>query len=190
MKQQFLVFVECSPGETYETAERIKNSSDIVSSIFSTSGEWDLLLRVEFEAGHDFGKALSAMLKNVGGIVRTYTFVGFPIWDPEDIYFTDRSLNSDQDIPQPVDFAEKPTPQRFLIFLECEPGKASAIGLQIAKQKKSIVRETSSISGKWDLMLHAEIQYDQEIGREVASLFKDIDGIIRTSTIAVYRLIP
>jgi len=88
MKQQFFVFVECVPGQTYAVAQEVLGErSSIVSAAYSISGEWDLLLRVEFDAARNFGEAISGMLLNVAGVERTYTVIGYPIFDPDDVYF-------------------------------------------------------------------------------------------------------
>jgi len=88
MKQQFLVFVECVPGQTYRVAKNLMVAGkDLFAAYYSISGEWDLLLRAEFEAGRDFGEALARALQAVSGIARTSTSVGYLVWDPADVYF-------------------------------------------------------------------------------------------------------
>jgi len=78
--------------------------------------------------------------------------------------------------------------QSFFIFIRCETGRASSIGLEVARKKKNLVREMSSISVEWDLLLLVQIESGTDVGREVASLFSDIDGILRTSTVAAFRI--
>lgn len=86
MKQQFFVLVECSPGKAYDVAEKIMAMDPpTVSAAYSTSGVWDLLLRVEFDAGKNFGEAVSRICRDVPGIVNTHTVIGYPIWDADDI---------------------------------------------------------------------------------------------------------
>lgn len=88
MKQQFLVFVECVPGRTYQVAQDLMAvDGDLISAYYSISGEWDLLLRAEFDAGRDFGDAVGRLLREVEGITRTSTSLGYPSWDPSDVYF-------------------------------------------------------------------------------------------------------
>lgn len=80
--------------------------------------------------------------------------------------------------------------QQFFILVRCKPGMATDVAQRIARTKKGVVRETSSISGEWDLLLLVEIEQGIDVGREVASLFSGIGDIIRTSTIAAFRLWP
>lgn len=88
-----------------------------------------------------------------------------------------------------TDLVKEPV-QQFFIFVRCEPGRSYAVALDIARAKKNVVRETSSISGEWDLLLLVEVPSGVDVGREVASLFEGIAGIVRTSTIAAFRLWP
>lgn len=86
MKQQFFVLVECTPGKAYDVANLILTMSPpTVSAVYSISGVWDLLLRVEYDAGKNFGEAVSRICQDVPNIVNTHTLVGYPIWDGEDI---------------------------------------------------------------------------------------------------------
>jgi hypothetical protein len=88
MKQEFYVFVQCAPGKTYEAGLRIaKKHNALVASISSVSGDWDLLLRLIMESGHDVGKELAGLFAGEADVVRTNTVVSFPIFDPRDIFF-------------------------------------------------------------------------------------------------------
>lgn len=48
------VFVQfrCTPGKTYEVASAIYDR-EIVSELFSTSGDWDLIAKVYIPEGQD-----------------------------------------------------------------------------------------------------------------------------------------
>lgn len=93
---------------------------------------------------------------------------------------------------QPAPSGEHDVPQKkkqdFFVFMKCESGKAYDVGLEIASNKKSIAREVSSISGEWDLLVLIQIPLGAEVGRAVAELFSDIQGIVRTNTVVAYRL--
>ncbi len=78
--------------------------------------------------------------------------------------------------------------QRFFIFIQCSPGLTYDVGLEIARKKKDFVKDVSSTSGKWDLLVLAETRVGADIGQEIANLFKDIPGIVRTNTIAAYNI--
>ncbi|WP_127105174.1 Lrp/AsnC family transcriptional regulator [Pararhodobacter zhoushanensis] len=68
------VFVQfrCIPGKTYEVASAIYDR-EIVSELFSTSGDWDLMAKVYIPEGEDVGHYLSEQLFDVPGISRTLT---------------------------------------------------------------------------------------------------------------------
>lgn len=68
------VFVQfrCAPGRTYEVAAAIYDR-EVVSELFSTSGDWDLIAKVYIPEGEDVGRYLSERLFDVPGIARTLT---------------------------------------------------------------------------------------------------------------------
>lgn len=72
------VFVQfrCQPGKTYEVAREVYDR-EIVSEMFSTSGDWDLIAKVYIPDGQDVGHYLSERLFDVPGISRTLTTMTF-----------------------------------------------------------------------------------------------------------------
>ncbi|WP_022702501.1 Lrp/AsnC family transcriptional regulator [Pseudorhodobacter ferrugineus] len=72
------VFVQfrCTPGKTYEVADAIYDR-EVVSELFSTSGEYDLIAKIYIPDGQDVGHYLSAALFDIPGIVRTLTTMTF-----------------------------------------------------------------------------------------------------------------
>ena len=72
------VFVQfrCTPGKTYEVADAIYDR-EIVSELYSTSGEFDLLAKVYIPEDEDVGRYLNENLFNIDGIVRTLTTMTF-----------------------------------------------------------------------------------------------------------------
>jgi len=72
------VFVQfrCQPGKTYEVANAVWDR-EVVSEMFSTSGEYDLLAKVYIPEGADVGHFLSDRLFDIPGIVRTLTTMTF-----------------------------------------------------------------------------------------------------------------
>lgn len=73
-----LVFVQfrCSPGKTYEVANAIWDR-EVVSELYSISGEYDLIAKVYIPDGEDVGHFLSSRLFDIPGIVRTVTTMTF-----------------------------------------------------------------------------------------------------------------
>lgn len=70
------VQIRCQPGKTYEVADAIWDA-EVVSELFSTSGEWDLIAKVYIPEGEDVGHYLAAQLFGIAGIVRTLTTMTF-----------------------------------------------------------------------------------------------------------------
>ncbi len=73
-----LVFVQfrCTPGKTYEVATAIWDR-EVVSELYSTSGEFDLIAKVYIPEGEDPGHFLSSKLFDIPGISRTLTTMTF-----------------------------------------------------------------------------------------------------------------
>ena len=73
-----LVFVQfrCTPGKTYEVATAIWDR-EVVSELYSTSGEYDLIAKVYIPDGEDVGHYLSSRLFDISGIQRTLTTMTF-----------------------------------------------------------------------------------------------------------------
>lgn len=72
------VFVQfrCTPGKTYEAAEAIYDR-EVVSELFSTSGEYDLIAKVYVPDDQDVGHFLNEKLFDVPHISRTLTTMTF-----------------------------------------------------------------------------------------------------------------
>lgn len=73
-----LVFVQfrCIPGKTYEVADAIWDR-EVVSELYSTSGDFDLMAKVYIPDGQEVGHYLSERLFDIPGIQRTLTTMTF-----------------------------------------------------------------------------------------------------------------
>ena len=70
------VQIRCTPGKTYEVAEAIW-LREIVSEMYSTSGDYDLITKIYVPEGEDIGKYLARHLFDVPGIARSLTTMTF-----------------------------------------------------------------------------------------------------------------
>lgn len=72
------VFVQfrCIPGKTYDVADAIYDR-EIVSELYSTSGDFDLIAKVYIPDDADTGHYLSEQLFDIPGISRTLTTMTF-----------------------------------------------------------------------------------------------------------------
>ncbi|MGB0854758.1 MAG: Lrp/AsnC ligand binding domain-containing protein [Pikeienuella sp.] len=72
------VFVQlrCHPGKTYQVADAIYDL-EIVSELFSTSGDYDLMMKIYIPDDADVGKYLNDQLLQIEGISRSLTTLTF-----------------------------------------------------------------------------------------------------------------
>lgn len=70
--------LQCAPGRTYEVADAIY-ALEVASELYSTSGEYDLLMKVYVEASEqeDIGKFINEKISSIPGIVRSLTTLTF-----------------------------------------------------------------------------------------------------------------
>lgn len=68
--------VRCRPGRTYEVADRIYEK-EVVSELYSTSGEYDLLAKVYVPEGEDVGKYVNDIFADIEDVDRTLTTLTF-----------------------------------------------------------------------------------------------------------------
>ena len=62
--------------KTYEVADKIYER-EIVSELYSTSGEFDLLAKIYVPDGEDIGKFVNEKILNIDGIVHSLTTLTF-----------------------------------------------------------------------------------------------------------------
>ena len=72
------VFVQlrCRPGKTYEVADAII-LREIHSELYSTSGDFDLLMKLYVPKNEDIGKFINDHLLDIDGIERSLTTLTF-----------------------------------------------------------------------------------------------------------------
>lgn len=70
------VQVRCRPGTTYAVADAIV-LGEFHSELYSTSGEWDLLMKVYVPEDQDIGHFVNDRLGGIPGIERTLTTMTF-----------------------------------------------------------------------------------------------------------------
>lgn len=64
--------IQCAPGTAYNVANEI-TLREIHSELYSTSGAYDLLLKLYVPEGEDTGKFINDKLLDIRGIERTLT---------------------------------------------------------------------------------------------------------------------
>ena len=68
--------IRCKPGRTYKVAEEIV-LREIHSELYSTSGEFDLMMKVYIPEDEDVGHYINDRLLDIEGIERSLTTITF-----------------------------------------------------------------------------------------------------------------
>lgn len=71
--------IRCKPGTTYKVAEDIA-LREIHSELYSTSGDFDLLMKLYIPATADVGKYINDQLLNIPGIERSLTTMTYKVF--------------------------------------------------------------------------------------------------------------
>lgn len=70
------VQLQCVPGKTYEVADELFRR-EVASELYSTSGDYDLLMKIYVKEDVDIGMFINDNIVNVPGIVRSLTTLTF-----------------------------------------------------------------------------------------------------------------
>lgn len=70
------VQIRCKPGETYRVADELYKR-EVASELYSTSGDYDLLMKLYIEDGKDIGKFVNDSILDIPGISRSLTTLTF-----------------------------------------------------------------------------------------------------------------
>ena len=76
MRSCVFVQIRCKPSQTYVVADEIAQR-EIHSEMYSTSGDFDLLVKIYVPDGHDIGRYVNDNISPVEGIERTLTTLTF-----------------------------------------------------------------------------------------------------------------
>src|SRR4029079_3743096 len=72
----FFVQIKCQLGKSYEVANRLADT-EIASEIYSTAGDFDLLVKFYVEQGTDIGHFIAQKVQTVPGVQDTRTIITF-----------------------------------------------------------------------------------------------------------------
>ena len=68
--------IRCKPGKTYYVADEIA-LRETFAELHSTSGDYDLLLKLYIPEGQDTGRFINDYILDIDGIERTHTIMTF-----------------------------------------------------------------------------------------------------------------
>jgi DNA-binding Lrp family transcriptional regulator len=72
----FFVQIKCQLGKSYQVANKLADA-EIASEIYSTAGDFDLLVKFYVEDGTDIGHFVNEKVQTVPGILDTRTIITF-----------------------------------------------------------------------------------------------------------------
>jgi DNA-binding Lrp family transcriptional regulator len=72
----FFIQIKCQLGKSYQVANKLAES-EIASEIYSTAGEYDLLVKFYVEVGTDIGHFVNEKVQVIPGIQDTRTILTF-----------------------------------------------------------------------------------------------------------------
>ena len=72
----FFVQIKCQLGKSYQVASKLAES-EIASEIYSTAGDFDLLVKFYVEADTDIGHFVNERVQIIPGIQDTHTIITF-----------------------------------------------------------------------------------------------------------------
>ena len=72
----FFVQIKCQLGRSYEVANALADA-EIASEIYSTAGDFDLLVKFYVEQGADIGHFVNEKVQTIPGIQDTRTIITF-----------------------------------------------------------------------------------------------------------------
>jgi DNA-binding Lrp family transcriptional regulator len=72
----FFVQIKCQLGKAYEVANRLADA-EIASEIYSTAGDYDLLVKFYVDDGTDIGHFINEKVQTIPGIQNTHTIITF-----------------------------------------------------------------------------------------------------------------
>ena len=64
--------IRCEPGKTYQVADAL-SLKEVHSEMYSTSGDFDLLLKIYVPEGKDIGRNINELISPIEGVQRTLT---------------------------------------------------------------------------------------------------------------------
>lgn len=72
----FFVQIKCQLGQAYDVANKIADA-EIASEVYSTAGNYDLLVKFYVESSTDIGHFVTEKVQTIPGIQDTHTIITF-----------------------------------------------------------------------------------------------------------------
>ncbi len=75
--QTIFIMVKCELGRAYDVADAAVQSVENVSEVYSTSGQYDLLMKCYLPDDMDIGHFVTSQIQTLSGIKDTFTLITF-----------------------------------------------------------------------------------------------------------------
>ena len=75
--QTIFVMVKCELGKTYDVASNAVETSEQISEVYSTSGQYDLMMKCYLPDGTDIGHFVTESIQRLPGVKDTFTLITF-----------------------------------------------------------------------------------------------------------------
>jgi DNA-binding Lrp family transcriptional regulator len=82
MKTIFIM-IKCELGRAYVVADEAVQGIEEVSEVYSTSGEYDLLMKCYLPDTADIGRFVTERVQGLPGIKDTFTIIAFKAFSPD-----------------------------------------------------------------------------------------------------------
>lgn len=75
--QTIFVQVKCALGEAYNVADAAAQDVEGISEVYSTSGQYDLMMKCYLPDGDDIGHFVTERIQRLPGVKDTFTIITF-----------------------------------------------------------------------------------------------------------------
>ena len=75
--QTIFIQVKCQLGKAYEVADQAVQEVEEVSEVYSTSGQYDLLMKCYLPDAADIGHFVTERVQTLAGVKDTFTLITF-----------------------------------------------------------------------------------------------------------------
>lgn len=75
--QTIFVMVKCDLGKAYQVADEAVQSVEQASEVYSTSGQYDLLMKCYLSDDTDIGRFVTERIQTLPGVKDTFTLITF-----------------------------------------------------------------------------------------------------------------
>ena len=75
--QTIFIMVKCELGKAYAVADKAIQSVEQISEVYSTSGQYDLLMKCYLQDGDDIGHFVTQHVQTIAGVKDTFTLITF-----------------------------------------------------------------------------------------------------------------